>query len=91
MELIVAEVERGIDGLEWLEVDVDSALFALAGDDFAAVDDKAIGRDAGVELEALLGRGDCREDRKTVHSGFDIGGRALIFSVGVSTYDVFSK
>jgi hypothetical protein len=58
MELVVAEVEGGVDGLEGLEVDIDLALFAFAGDDFAAVDDEAVGGDSGVEFEALLGRRD---------------------------------
>lgn len=55
MKFVVAEVEGGVDGFERLEVNVDPALLALAGDDFAAVDDEAVGRDTGVEFEALLG------------------------------------
>lgn len=62
MELVVAEVERGIDGLEGLEVDIDLAFLAFGGDDFTAVDDEAIGRDTGIELEALLGRRNSGED-----------------------------
>jgi hypothetical protein len=62
VELVVAEVERRVDGLEGLEVDVDLALLALRGQDFAAVDDEAVGGDLVVEFEALLGGGDGRED-----------------------------
>lgn len=91
MKLVVTEVERGVDGLERLEVDVDPALLALAGDDFAAVDDEAIGRDTGVEFEALLSRSDGREDGETVHAGFDIGGGALVFPCSVSICNVSSK
>lgn len=45
MELVVTEVERGVDGLEGLKVNVDLALLALGGDDFTTVDNEAIGRD----------------------------------------------
>ena len=79
VELVVAEVERGVDGLEGLEVDVDLALLAFCGDDFTAVDDEAIGRDLRVQLETLLGGGNGREDGETVDAGLDVGGRALMF------------
>jgi hypothetical protein len=45
VELVVAQVERRVDGLEGLEVDVDLALLALCGEDLATVDNEAIGRD----------------------------------------------
>ena len=48
VELVVAQVQRRVDWLEGLEVDVDLALLALGGDDFTAVDDEAIRRDLGV-------------------------------------------
>jgi hypothetical protein len=48
VELVVAEVQRGVDGLEGLKVDVDLAFLAFGGDDFAAIDDEAIGRNLGV-------------------------------------------
>ena len=47
MELVVTEVERGVDGLEGLEVDVDLLLLALVRDDGAAVDDQTVGGDLG--------------------------------------------
>lgn len=77
VEFVVTEVQRGIDGLEGLEVDVDLALLAFGGDDFTAVDNEAIGRDFGVELQALLGGRDSRKDGQTVDAGFDVGGSAL--------------
>ena len=54
MELVVAKVERCVDGFEGLEVDVDLLLLALLGDDGAAVDDEAHGRHLGVQLESVL-------------------------------------
>ena len=44
MEFVVAEVERGVDGLEWLKVHVDLSLLALGGDNFTTVYDEAIWR-----------------------------------------------
>ena len=77
MELVVTEVQRGVDGLEGLEVDVDLALLALGGQDFTTVDDEAIGRDLGVQLQALLGRGNGGQDGQTVDTRLDVGGGAL--------------
>ena len=68
MELVVAEVERRVDRLEGLEVDVDLLFLALVGDDGAAVDDQAVGRNLGVELEPVLDRSDGAEDRQPVDS-----------------------
>jgi hypothetical protein len=79
MELVVAKVQRGVDGLEGLEVDVDLALLAFCGDDFTAVDDKAIGRDLRVELQTLLGGRDGREHGQTVDAGLDVGGGTKLF------------
>lgn len=50
MELVVAEIERGIDGLEWLKVDVDLPFLAFGCDDFSTVNHQAVGRNFGVEL-----------------------------------------
>ena len=55
MELVVAQIQRRVDGLEGLEVDVNLPLLSLRGEDFTTVYNKAIGRDLVVELEALLG------------------------------------
>ena len=79
MEFIVAEIEGGIDGFEWFKVDVDLSFFPLRSDDFSAVDDKAIGRDLIVELQALLGGGDGRQDRETIDPGLDVGSGSKFF------------
>ena len=42
MELVVTKVERGIDWLEWLEVDIDLAFLAIFCQDSASVDHQAI-------------------------------------------------
>jgi hypothetical protein len=79
VELVVAKVQRRVDGLEGLEVDVDLALLAFGGDDFTAVDDEAIRGDLGVELQTLLGGRDGREHGETVDTGLDVGGGAKLF------------
>ena len=77
VELVVAEVERGVDGLEGLEVDVDLALLSFGGDDFAAVDDEAVGGHLVVELEALLGGSNGGQHGLAIDAGLDVGGSAL--------------
>lgn len=77
VELVVTEVQRRVDGLERLEVDVDLSLLALGGQDFTAVDDEAVGRDLVIELEALLGRRNGRQDRLPVDAGLDVRRGAL--------------
>jgi len=44
VELVVAQVQRRVDGLEWLEVYVHLLLLALLCDNCAAVDDQTVGR-----------------------------------------------
>jgi len=44
VELVVAQVKRRVDGLEWLEVYVHLLLLALLCDNGAAVDDQTVGR-----------------------------------------------
>lgn len=44
MELVVTEVERGVDGLERLEVNVNLSLLSFRGDNFTTVDDQSIRR-----------------------------------------------
>jgi hypothetical protein len=77
VEFVVAQVQRGVDGLEGLEIDIDLALLAFGGDDFTAVDNEAIRGDFRVQLKTLLGRGDGRQDGKTIDTRFDIGGGTL--------------
>lgn len=73
VEFVVTEVQRGVDGLERLEVDVDLSLLPLGGQDFTTVDDEPVRRYFVVELEALLGRCDGRQDRLSVNARFDVG------------------
>ena len=73
VELVVTEVQRRVDGLERLEVDVDLALLALGRQDFTAVNHQAVGGDLVVELETLLGRRDGGQDRLSVDSRLDVG------------------
>ncbi len=48
VELVITQVERGVDGLERLEIDVDLLLLALLGHDGTTVHNKAIGRHPGI-------------------------------------------
>ena len=77
VELVVAKVEGGVDGLERLEIDVDLSLLAFGGQDFTAVHDKTIGRHLVVQLEPLLGRGNGRKDGLTVDTRLNVRGSAL--------------
>lgn len=77
MEFVVTEVERGVDRLEGLEINVDLSLLALGCEDFSAVDNQSIGGDLIVEFESLLGRGNGREDGLTIDTRFDIRGGTL--------------
>ena len=78
MELVVAKVERCVDGFEGLEVDVDLLLLALVRDDRAAVDDQSVRGHLGVELEAVLHGGDGAQHGQAVHSTFDVGGSSVL-------------
>jgi hypothetical protein len=77
VELVVTKVERGIDGLEGLEVDVNLTLLSFGGDNFTTVHDQSIGGNLVVQLETLLGGGDGRQDGETVNTGLDVGGSTL--------------
>jgi len=79
VEFVVAEVERGVDGLERLEINVDLPLLAFGGDDFTTVDDKTVWRDLVVQLETLLCRSDGRQDGQTVDARLDVGGGTEFF------------
>lgn len=58
VKLVVTKVKGRVDRLERLEVYVDLSLLSLRGQDFATVNNKAIGRDLAVQLETLLSGGD---------------------------------
>ena len=78
MKLVVAKVERRVDWLEGLKVDVDLLLLSLFCDDGAAVDDQAVDGHFGVELEPVLDGGDGAQHGQPVHPGLDVRRRAVL-------------
>jgi len=80
MEFVVTQVQRRVDGLEWLEINVDLSLFSFRGNDFTTVDDQPVRGNLVVEFETLLGGCDSREDGKAIDSGFDVGCSTLEIS-----------
>lgn len=81
VELVVTKVERGVNGLEGLEINVNLALLALRRDDFTTVDDQAIRRDLVVQLQTLLGGGNSRQNGESVDTRLDVGGSTLFKSL----------
>ncbi|KAI6766521.1 hypothetical protein HG531_011743 [Fusarium graminearum] len=77
VELVVAQVKGGVDGLEGLEIDVDLSLLSFLGQDFTTVDDQAVRGDLVVQLKTLLGRGNGGQDGLSVDSRLDVGGGTL--------------
>jgi len=80
VKLVVTEVQRGVDWLERLEINVDFSFFALGCQDFTAIDDKAVRWNLAVEFEPLLSGGNGGEDAKTVDARLDVGGSTELFS-----------
>ena len=78
MELVVAQVERGVDGLERLKVDVDLLFLPLVRDDGPAVNDQAVRGAPVVQFQALLGGGDRAEDGEPVDAGLNVGRRPVL-------------
>ena len=72
MELVVTEVEGGVDWLERLEIDRNLLLFVLIREDSTTVDYETEFGYAVVKLETLLCRFDGGKDRETVHTRFNI-------------------
>mmetsp|Transcript_3732 Transcript_3732/g.13105 ORF Transcript_3732/g.13105 Transcript_3732/m.13105 type:complete len:297 (-) Transcript_3732:231-1121(-) len=72
VELVVAKVQRGVDWLEGLEVDVELLLLSLIRDDGSAVNHQAVWWDLVVQLQTLLRRCDGPEDGQAVHSALDV-------------------
>lgn len=79
MEFVVTQVERSVDGLERLEINVNLTFLSFGCDDFTTVDDQAIWGDLVVELETLLRGRDSRKHGKTVNTRFDVGSSTLSF------------
>ena len=73
VELVVTEIERRVDGLEWFEVNVNLPFLSFGGDNFTTVDDQAIRGDLVIELETLLCGCNGREDGKSVDTRLDVG------------------
>ena len=86
VELVVTKVERGVDGLEGLEVNVNLALFSFRSDNFTTVDDQSIWRDLVVQLETLLGGGNSGQDGQTVHTRLDVGGSTLFVTFSIQDF-----
>lgn len=78
VELVVAQVQGRVDGLERFKVNVDFALFALVGEDLAHEQHEAVGRAPGVQLQALLSRRDGAKHGQAVDAGLDVGRRAVL-------------
>ena len=72
MKLVVTQVQRCVNRLERLEVNVDLSFLAFRSQDFTTVDDKAIRRDLVVKLEPLLGRSDGGQDGLPVHTRLNV-------------------
>lgn len=73
VELVITEVRRGVDRLEWLRINVHFLLSSLLSNDGAAADYLTVGRHFAVELESVLDRGDDPVHRGPVHQGLDAG------------------
>lgn len=77
VELVVAKVQGGVDGLERLEIDVDLSFLAFLGQDFTTVHNQTVRGDLVVQLETLLGGGNSGQDRLSVDTRLDVGCRTL--------------
>ncbi len=84
VELVVAQVERGVDWSKRLEVDVDLPLLAFGGQDFTTVDDEAIWWDLVVQLETLLCRSNGGQDGLSVDTGLNVRGSTLWIAVSLA-------
>lgn len=80
MELVVAEVQGGVDGLEGLKVNVDLSFLAFLGQDFTTVNHQSIGRHFVVELETVLGRSNGGQDGLSVDTRLDVRSGTLHLS-----------
>ena len=78
VKLVIAQVQRRVDRLERLKVNVHFPLLPLVRDHRAGVHDEPVRGHFRVELETLLGRGDGAQDRLSVHPGFNVRGRPVL-------------
>lgn len=65
MELVVAQIQRSIDGLEWLKIDVYSLLLAIIRQNGPTVNNQTVIRNSGIQLKLLLRRGNSTQHRQS--------------------------
>ncbi|KAH3660506.1 hypothetical protein OGAPHI_007092 [Ogataea philodendri] len=80
VELVITQIQRGIDRLERLESNGELLFFTLLSNNFTTVHNQSVWRNRIVQLEFLLGRCDCRKHRKSVHTRFDVGSGSVLIS-----------
>jgi len=78
VKLVIAQVQRRVDRLERLKVNVHFPLLPLVRDHRPGVHDEPVRGHFRVQLETLLGRGDGPQDRLSVHPGFNVRGRPVL-------------
>ena len=72
VELVVTQVERRVNRLEGLKIDVHFLLLVVIGEYGAAIDDETVRRHFGEEFEALLRGGYCGENGEAVDTRLDV-------------------
>lgn len=77
MEFIITKVERSIDGLERLEIDINLSFFSFGRDNFTTVDHEAVRGDLSVELQTLLCGCNSGQHRQTIDARFNVRSRTL--------------
>jgi hypothetical protein len=82
VELVVAQIQRSVDGLEGFKVNVNLLFLPFRGHNGSTIDHEAIVRDPGVKLEPLLCGGNGAQHRQPVHSALDVGGCAKLVTCG---------
>lgn len=65
MKFVVTQVQGGVDGFKWLEIDVHALFLAVIRENGPTIQHQSIIRDSIVELKLLLRRGDCTQDGKS--------------------------
>jgi len=73
VELVITEVERGVDGFEWFKVNIDLLFLSFIRNDCSTIHDETVFGAFIVEFETLLGGCDGSEDGETVYARFDVG------------------
>lgn len=68
MELVITKIQRCVDRLEGLEIDVYFPFFSFRGNDFTTVDNQAIWRYLVIQFETLLSGRNCRKHGESIHT-----------------------